>query len=115
MKIQEIQDHDCNTNFYARFILKDFTKGIGKETLNLWEKRAKSIGSDKDLITLTLNMPRYVTSRKNTDITQNMTISAAAEIKGKRQQANKHLSEKNSRELYKSMTRFVSGFFDRLN
>ena len=52
MQIQRIQNNNYNTNFNARLQLTGVIEDIGKETRQLWEKKAQSIGNDKDLITL---------------------------------------------------------------
>ena len=53
MYVQAIQNNNnYDTSFGARLKLTGQINDISKETMNLWKTKAKSIGTDRDLITL---------------------------------------------------------------
>ena len=115
MQVQRIQNSNYNPRFGAKVELKGFIDDIGKETKQIWEEKAKSIGTDKDLITLTFGMPFYKSGRRIAVPVKNRSITAVAEINGEKSQAKDFVRAQNTRQLYKATQKSVSELLDKLS
>ena len=125
MQVQRIQNNNYNTSFNARLKLEghadDIHEVLGK-TVKIWEERAKSIGTDKDLITIKFDKPRTYKGH-NSEMGENYdwedssrNIFASAKINGKTLRDNKYIGYyvTNRPHSFSYIIENVAKFFDGL-
>ena len=125
MQVQRIQNNNYNTSFNARLKLHGHTDDIYEvlgKTVKIGEERAKSIGTDKDLITIKFGEPKTYKGH-NSEMGENYdwenssrNIYASAKINGMTLRDNKYIGYyvNNKPHDFNYIEENVSDFLDRL-
>ena len=114
MQIQGAQNNNYNTTFNAALKVKGCLYCVDENTMKLWKNHVKYIGNDKDIVTLTISIPRSKSGDGITKATRNMSVRANAEINGTQQESYESVSAPNTKYLYKLMREKVSEILNKL-